>query len=148
MVRFLFCIAFAAFGASLPAQIVLKQLKYADSSYRIPISGYHDNDLRFTAEDIRHIITTDSAGRNIVQFIVANDTVSYRFLTKQTMILSSLGTGPKGDKGDTGDQGAQGDTGATGATGPAPNLSIGTVQSTASAAVTVTGTNPKLYTQF
>ena len=46
---------------------------------------------------------------------------------------------PKGDKGDKGDTG---NTGATGATGPANTLSIGVVQSGATADATITGTSP------
>ena len=50
--------------------------------------------------------------------------------------------GDKGDKGDTGAQGIQGEKGDTGATGPAPNLSIGTVDSGDTANASVSGTNP------
>ena len=53
---------------------------------------------------------------------------------------------PKGDKGDTGATGATGQTGQTGATGATPQLSVGTVTSGTTAAVTITGTaeNPVL----
>lgn len=50
--------------------------------------------------------------------------------------------GDKGDKGDTGAQGIQGEKGDTGATGPAPNLSIGTVDSGDTANASVSGSNP------
>ena len=50
--------------------------------------------------------------------------------------------GEQGPKGDTGDQGIQGEKGDTGATGPAPNLSIGTVDSGDTANASVSGTNP------
>lgn len=50
--------------------------------------------------------------------------------------------GIQGVKGDKGDKGDTGNTGATGAAGPANSLSIGTVNSGATAGATITGTAP------
>ena len=53
--------------------------------------------------------------------------------------------GPKGDvgpQGEKGDQGPQGPKGDTGSTGPAPNLSIGTVDSGVEANASISGANP------
>ena len=107
------------------------------------ITGFH-----YMVEEGTEIAETIANGYTQKYRITAKDgSDTYTLYENLTIVV--LRDGAKGDKGDTGDKGDKGDKGDTGNTGNTPNLTIGTVttlQPTAPATATISGTadNPVL----
>lgn len=107
------------------------------------ITGFH-----YMVEEGTEIAETIANGYTQKYRITAKDgSDTYTLYENLTIVV--IRDGAKGDKGDTGNKGDKGDKGDTGNTGNTPNLTIGTVttlQPSAPATATITGTadNPVL----